>query len=130
MREPRPGSRWSAGRLARRAEYLSWTGSTAWRARRVRWLAEWRGRYGREPACVVCDARWRLRDGDLHHVGYLRLGAEMFSDLWPICRTCHEALHRIWDGTPAWRALGREAASAGIVAALRRLCSAGAIGNG
>jgi 5-methylcytosine-specific restriction endonuclease McrA len=127
MREPRPGARWSTGRLARRQEYLSWTASAAWRARRRAWLAEWRARYDGEPACVVCDAPWRLGDGDLHHICYLRLGAETFVDLWPICRACHEALHLIRDATPAWRALGREAASAGIVAALRQCRFAGAV---
>jgi len=127
MREPRPGLRWSAGRLARRQAYLSWTASPVWRARRRAWLAEWRARYDGEPACVVCDAPWRLGDGDLHHICYLRLGAETFVDLWPICRACHEALHLIWDATPAWRALGREAASAGIVAALRQCRFAGAV---
>jgi 5-methylcytosine-specific restriction endonuclease McrA len=126
MRDPRPGSRWSLGRLARRHAYLSWSCSPGWRARRTRWLVEWRTRYGCEPTCVVCGAPWSLRDDDLHHVSYLRLGAEAFSDLWPACRGCHEALHLVWDASPAWRALGREAASAGIVVALRQHRAAGA----
>lgn len=120
MREARPGSRWSTGRLARRQAYASWSCSAAWRERRARWLAEWRRRYEAEPACVVCGAPWRLREGDLHHVSYLRLGREAFSDLWPTCRGCHEAVHLVWDASPAWRALGREAASAGIAGALRQ----------
>ena len=86
MREPRPGARWSTGRLARRQEYLSWTASAAWRARRRAWLAEWRARYDGEPACVVCDAPWRLGDGDLHHICYLRLGAETFVAALRQCR--------------------------------------------
>ena len=68
-----------------------------------------------------CAGAPGARRRDLHHVSYVRLGAEAFSDLWPACRRCHEALHLVWDASPAWRAMGREAASAGIALALRRL---------
>ncbi len=129
MRKSRPGSAWSLGRLAHRATYLSWSCSPGRQARRERWLDEWRERYRCEPSCVVCGRAWGLGD-DLHHVSYVRLGAEVFSDLWPACRRCHEAIHLVWDASPAWRAMGRETASAGIALALRRLVSREARGDG
>jgi hypothetical protein len=48
--------------------------------------------------CVVCsDSHF-----DLHHRTYKRLGAELLSDLVPLCRLHHEELHRrglnVWDG--------------------------------
>jgi hypothetical protein len=96
-----------------------------WRLREA-WLAEWRRRYGVNPVCVVCGGPWRLHGDDLHHMSYARLGHERFEDLWPFDRDCHEALHRVWDASPGWRALGRERATAGIVALLRRRMPPGA----
>jgi hypothetical protein len=130
VRKPRPGSAWSLDRLAHRAGYLSWSCSPGRHARRERWLDEWHERYRCEPSCVVCGRAWRLGDSDLHHVSYVRLGAEAFSDLWPACRRCHEALHLVWDASPAWGAMGREAASAATALALRRLPGLGAPSDG
>ena len=110
VREPRPGSGWSLGRLAHRAEYLSWSCSPG-PGPAERWLDEWRNATAASRPASFAARAWRLGDGDLHHVSYLRLGAEAFSDLWPACRGCHEALHLVWDASPAWRAMGREAAS-------------------
>jgi len=95
--------------------------SAAWRARRAAWYAEWLERHGRDPFCLVCGSTWTLRRGDLHHRCYDRLGDERFADLLPLCRTDHAHLHQVWDASPAWRQLGRAAASAGIIAALRRM---------
>jgi hypothetical protein len=54
---------------------------------------------------------WRLRDGDLHH---------RTCDLLPLCREHHRAPHELWEARPAWRRLGREIATVGTIAALRR----------
>lgn len=120
MREPRPGLPWSRGRLRRRGRYASYMGSLDWQARREAWHAEWLDRYGIEPMCVVCDERWTERHGDLHHRSYDRLGRERFDDLVPLCRAHHRALHDLWDGSSAWRSLGRASATIGIIATLRR----------
>jgi len=63
---------------------------------------------------------WRLRDGDLHHRTYDRLGNEHHRDLLPLCREHHRAPHELWEARPAWRRLGREIATVGTIAALRR----------
>jgi len=49
------------------------------------------------------------------------VGEEQFTDLLPLCRPDHAHLHEVWDASPAWRQLGRAAASVGIIAALRRV---------
>lgn len=129
MRNPRPGTVWSAGRLQRRGRYQGWIRSKAWLRRRSWWLTEWRRRYGSEPVCAVCGRRWTLQTGDLHHRSYVHLGQERFEDLIPLDRDCHEALHQLWDRSPAWRALGREHATAGLIALLRRLHQEQAAGD-
>jgi hypothetical protein len=94
--------------------------SLAWFRRRERWLHEFTAAHdGTEPACVVCDAVWRLRDGDLHHRSYARLGAEAWKDLIPMCREHHNELHALLEHNPAWRRLPREQATDLIVAQLR-----------
>jgi hypothetical protein len=60
-----------------------------------------------------------LHSGDLHHRNYDRLGHERFDDLIPLCRACHEQLHRTLESTPAWRRMGRAQASDVIIARLR-----------
>jgi hypothetical protein len=120
MRPPRPGSRWSTRRLARRCRYAAYIDSRKWLDRRERWHADHLRLTGAEPVCVVCGQPWRLRADDLHHASYTRLGDEAHRDLIPMCRADHQALHELWDTNPAWRRLGRERATAGIVAALRR----------
>lgn len=120
MRPPRAGSAWSRGRVSRRLAYSHYMASPAWCARRQAWRAEQVARTGAEPVCEVCSAPWTLRSGDLHHRNYRHLGAEGHDELVALCRSCHESLHAIWDASPAWRALGRAQATAGIVAGLRR----------
>jgi len=119
MRPPRPGSRWSARRLHRRRSYAAYIASPDWITRRHRWYDEHLRRTGSAPTCAVCSRPWRLRDDDLHHASYARLGHEADSDLLPMCREHHQALHDLWDADPAWRRLGRERATGGIIAALR-----------
>lgn len=120
MRDPRPGLAWSLGRIRRRAGYRVYMDSAPWRARRRGWYFEWLARYGTAPACLACGQVWTVRRGDLHHASYDRLGAEAFTDLLPLCRADHTRLHELWDASPAWRRLGRAAASMGLIAALRR----------
>jgi hypothetical protein len=120
MRDPRLGVPWSRARLSRRGRYATYIDSAEWRARRDTWRDEWVDRYGIEPVCLVCGGRWTLHHGDLHHRSYDRLGAERFDDLVPLCRAHHSELHNLWDASPAWRCLGRPAATIGIIATLRR----------
>lgn len=128
MRPARADVPWSRGRVRRRRQYGSYITSPAWYRRREEWLAEWHaanearpaGERQAEPACRVCDRPWTERTGDLHHVTYDRLGAELFDDLVSLCREHHTALHDLYDQSPAWRRLGRRAATHGIIAALRR----------
>ena len=127
MRDPRPGTVWSTGRLQRRGHYQAWIRSRAWLRRRAWWLTEWRRRYGCEPKCAICGRAWTLNGGDLHHRSYAHLGQERFEDLIPLDRDCHEALHQLWDRSPAWRALGREHATAGLIALLRHHQQQGAV---
>jgi hypothetical protein len=107
------------GRIERRCLYALWMASPEWRALRAAWLEEWRRRHRVEPTCVICDGPWTLRD-DLHHRSYVRLGTEVFEDLLPMHRSCHEAVHRIWEHSPAWRKLGWSQATVGIAAILRQ----------
>ncbi|GAA1761681.1 hypothetical protein GCM10009795_005170 [Nocardioides hankookensis] len=115
---------WSRGQAVRKAAYDAYKRSPQWFARRQRWAEEWRRRAnalwdGAAPQCAVCGRLWTLRDADLHHVTYDRLGAERFDDLVPLCRPHHEALHHIYDSVPVWRTLGRSKATFGIIAALK-----------
>jgi hypothetical protein len=63
--------------------------------------------------CVVCaDPKF-----ELHHRTYQRLGAELLSDLVPLCRLHHEELHErglnLWDGPKILRKEFREVMQGG-----------------
>ena len=120
MRTPRPGSRWSRDRIARRSVYSAYMNSKAWQDKRREWYARWLTLMGTPPRCLVCGKRWTLRTGQLHHVTYMRLGVEEPEDLLPLCAVDHAQLHELFDSSAAWRRLGRSAATAGIIAVLRR----------
>lgn len=120
MREPNTTIPWSRGRIVARHRYAEYMASPEWWARREQWVEQWRATFGADPVCAVCDAPWELRRGDLHHRSYDRLGDERFEDLIPMCRDDHTRLHRILDTDPAWKYAGRSAATAGIIATLRR----------
>jgi 5-methylcytosine-specific restriction endonuclease McrA len=107
----------SQRRAARRHQYAAYLASPQWQARRRRWLRN-QQRHGIDPVCVVCGKPWTL-DDDLHHASYANLGHEPDSDLTPMCRGCHEALHRILDTSRAWRAMPWAAATTGIITILR-----------
>lgn len=120
MREPRVGLRWSRQRIRRREQYGGYMDSPEWFARRERWVLEFRAAHdGQEPVCCVCGAKWTLRQGDLHHRSYARLGAEAWQDLIPMCREHHEALHTLMERNPAWRKVPRQQATDLLVAHLR-----------
>jgi len=120
MRDPRPGLPWSRRRAQRRVDYATWMASAAWRQRRADWHERWVATFGSEPVCLVCGKSWTLRNGDLHHRSYRRLGHEGDADLIPLCRTpCHQQLHRILESNPAWLKLGRVHATDVIIAHLR-----------
>jgi 5-methylcytosine-specific restriction endonuclease McrA len=121
VRDPRPGLAWSAHRTAVRAGYGGYMGSPEWFRRREWWLEEYRAaRSGQEPVCAACGAPWTLRDGDLHHRSYARLGEEGWRDLTPLCRACHDAVHVLLESSPSWRRLPRDQATDLIVAKLTR----------
>ncbi len=116
---PRAGSRWSNGRITRRSRYAAYLDSVAWRDKRREWYQHWTSTQSCAPACMV-GYRWSLRSGHLHHLTYLRLGAEEPEDLIALCPAHHARLHQVWDCSTQWRRLGRTAATVGIIAMLRR----------
>lgn len=125
MRPARNAVVWSRGRAIRREGYEAYKRSPRWLARRRLWAEEWSrraatSRGGAAPQCLVCGRLWTLRDGDLHHVTYERLGAETFEDLVALCRPHHEALHQLFDASAEWRRLGRLQATYGIIGVLQR----------
>ncbi len=104
-------------RAAYRWRYMRVMSSVAWRERRREWLVEHEHRTESPPVCTCCARPWILRD-DLHHLNYERLGNERYEDLEPMCRACHEALHRILDGSRQWRAMPLPTATASIISRL------------
>ena len=91
--------------------------SAAWAATRRVWLATEQERTGHPVVCAVCGANTEL---ELHHLDYDRLGREHHEDLVPLCAGHHEHLHNVLDASREWRRLPRRAASAGIIASMRR----------
>ena len=107
-------------RLRRRERYATYIESVDSYGQRVLWYADHLRLTSAEPVCAVCEKPWRLHDGDLHHASYERLGHERSTDLIPLCRDHHQAVHDLWDASPSWRRLSDARATAGIIAALRR----------
>jgi predicted HNH restriction endonuclease len=107
-------------RRDRRAAYDGYLSSRAWRDRRKAWYAAWLARHGTPPACRVCDRKWSLRTGHLHHLSYTRLGDEDDEDLMPLCAAHHRQLHWVLDQSVGWRRLGRRQASLGLIGLLRQ----------
>ena len=108
------------GAIRRRAVYDAYLTSHAWRQRRKDWYAAWVTEHGTPPVCAVCGCTWTPRSGHLHHLTYVRIGAEDDHDLVPLCPRHHHQLHRILESSSHWRRLGRAQASLGIIARLRR----------
>lgn len=120
MREPRRGLPWSTSRIKRRFEYSKWMESQSWLDARKLWFSAWVDLEGRDPYCLACGGNWTLQHGDLHHRSYERLGHERFDDLMPLCRSCHDKVHKILESSPSWRKLNRGQASDLIVGKLRK----------
>lgn len=93
--------------------------SPAWSAARRAWRRQWLAAFGTEPTCRICGGAWTLRAGHLHHRTYIRLGAEHFTDILPVCAACHGELHAVLDRYVGWRRYGRAAATDAIIARLR-----------
>ena len=125
MRDPRPGLPWSRGRIERRTAYAAYMDSPAWFARREAWYRAFVATDAAQPLCTACGVAWMLDHGDLHHRTYGRLGNERDEDLMPMCRDCHDELHRILERNPAWRRMGRPQATDLIVTGMARRLSDG-----
>ena len=121
MRKPRPGSRWSRGRSPGGRSTTRTSESVA-RGRRsdAAGTPRWTSTHDSAPVCVACGCRWTLKSGQLHHVTYMRLGAEEPDDLVPLCATHHLSCTHLGTAPRTGAALGRSAATSGIIAVLRR----------
>lgn len=128
------GNRWVMSRYALSrtgsASYRRYLRSKQWGFRRVRWFRD-RRREGFEPACQVCGITLEaVGTLDLHHNSYggvdwdehvqQWVAAEADEDLLPMCRTHHQALHRIMDRGRDYYGWDRHRASIVIAARLRR----------
>ncbi len=69
-----------------RPNYKAYIQSAEWAVKRQQALKH----YGRR--CRACGATQSL---EVHHKTYARLGRELIEDLTILCRTCHEAVHRM-----------------------------------
>lgn len=105
--------------IRRGAVYDAYLASHAWRERRKSWYAAWLSQHGTPPACLVCDREWSPREGHLHNLTYMRLGAEDDRDLVPLCARHHQRLHEVLEKAPFWRTLGSEQVSMRTIARLR-----------
>jgi hypothetical protein len=119
VRNPRTGLPWSPRRIHRRAAYCNYMASQQWFALRECWAADWAARNGSEPQCLICGIEWALCD-DLHHRTYESLGNETYRDLIPLCRSCHDTLHRVLETDRSWRRPNRAQATDLVVLTLRR----------
>lgn len=112
MRELNPWAVRSRGRELHRAKYAAYIQSEQWFARREAWAA---AEVDKNPSvdltCLGCGNAWSLGRDDLHHIDYTRLGHESDSDLWPLCRSCHDHIHLLLDSTRSWRRLNMRQAN-------------------
>lgn len=66
-------------------DYDQYINSPRWRRRKVEYFA----RHNR--LCRLCG---KGKDIHLHHLTYERMGAELDSDLMPLCQRCHDIVHQ------------------------------------
>jgi 5-methylcytosine-specific restriction endonuclease McrA len=83
--EARDRERRREARKQRQREYRRYLKSDGWRQRRQPALELAQG------FCRDCGSR---RDLDVHHLTYVRQGAERPEDLVALCRQCHKARHK------------------------------------
>ena len=89
-----------------------------WLARRRLWVREWFVLERIVPTCLVCHQDWTLTD-DLHHVTYLHLGEELFSELVPLCHDDHVKMHELFERDPSYLRAGRLHATTLVIGQLR-----------
>lgn len=117
-------------------EYRGYLASPEWRRTRGAYFA-WVYGQGMRPACQVCGVE-RSPEGtalDLHHMSYDRVhrgpdgtwvSGEERADLVMMCRTCHNRLHGILDGSGRdWKGWDRKRASVAIIVHLRNQLETG-----
>lgn len=101
--------------------------SRAWFARRSNWFNAEQKLRG-SVRCAVCDTTLTLQTLVLHHYEYAGviqrpdgtwIGRERHTDLVAFCNPDHDALHRYLDRDPAWKMLGRRAATQHLVRKMR-----------
>lgn len=66
--------------------YQSYMNSDAWAARKSEYFA------GHAKRCSACGSKTHIH---LHHMTYARLGAELDSDMVPLCEKCHDRVHAL-----------------------------------
>lgn len=120
MRELSPWARKSQGRDRHRAFYARYIVSAAWFRRRDEWAVAEAARVAPSPVLCRggCGTVWNVTRDDLHHLDYSRLGNEAHEDLWAMCRSCHNALHRLIESTKSWRRLPKRQANMQGIAVL------------
>lgn len=81
----------------RKAAYLAYIRSPAWRAFRTAWWAEY-DKKNKVRTCYCCGrAQSELNSPlELHHRTYERMGSEEWTDIVPICKTDHAWVTRHW----------------------------------
>jgi hypothetical protein len=79
--------------------YQEYIRSDDWKAVKIRYL---KSKMPKD--CFVCDEPWS-NSFVFHHRTYKRLGHEKLMDLQPMCRRCHQALHKLqkkYSSRPLW----------------------------
>lgn len=83
-----------------RSEYRSYINSPSWRSVRERFWAS-----GLPKSCYCCGTP-RHPGMHLHHRTYKNLGNERLMDLVPLCKPCHDEVHRLHRTDPRWKRRG------------------------
>lgn len=81
-------------------DYHEYLKSPEWRAVRQKYLDS---RLSSD--CQGCGASWRP-DFEFHHRTYKNLGRERLMDLVPLCRSCHQAVHDLFNSDQKWKNKG------------------------
>ena len=92
MRDLAKGERRTGRRGRARSRYADYMASPQWRQRRIRWVEEYRDRFGTHPSCTICGGPWALKRDDLHHHDYAQLGDEPFDEG---LRSLHRPHHQL-----------------------------------
>lgn len=80
--------RWIKPKQAPKVAYQRYIHSKKWERRREAYFDAF------ERACHICGATTKVQ---LHHKTYERMGAELDSDLVPLCSMHHRELHKFHD---------------------------------